>query len=128
MSGAQAPGCYGLDPMQQQRSGRSQRSTESAHRRRSRLWREEARSAAEDDAPGRGQQRDGLNEGLRALSMLVAGCLVYGSAGWLADRWLGTGLLMPLGIVVGLGLAVYMVAKRYGASGTTPPSSWRDRN
>lgn len=126
MSGTQAPNCYGEDAMQQQRGGRPHRVTEPAHRRRSRIWREELRSAGDKDASG--QQHSGMNEGLRALSMLIAGCLCYGFAGWLADRWLGTVLLMPLGIVVGLGLAVYMVTKRYGASGATTPRSGEDRS
>lgn len=86
------------------------------------------RAGSTGDDDDRRPSDTAVNEGFRVLSMMVAGCLVYGFLGWLADRWLGTVWLLPAGILTGLGLAVYMVAKRYGASGTTPPWSGRDRS
>lgn len=60
----------------------------------------------------------------QAFSYLVSGVLAYGLLGWLADRWLGTSYLVAVGIVVGAGLGVYMVVKRFGApppdAGTRP--------
>ncbi|WP_041442377.1 AtpZ/AtpI family protein [Thermomonospora curvata] len=47
-------------------------------------------------------------------SYLLSGMAVYGGIGWLLDRWLGTSALLPIGILVGLGLALYMVYLRYG--------------
>nr|WP_202897380.1 hypothetical protein [Actinopolymorpha pittospori] len=38
----------------------------------------------------------------------------YGGIGWLLDRHLGTSFLLPVGILVGLTLALYLVFKRYG--------------
>ncbi|WP_122818188.1 AtpZ/AtpI family protein [Nocardioides pantholopis] len=51
----------------------------------------------------------------QAVSMMLAGVLFYGVLGWLADRWLGTDFLVAIGILVGAGLGVYSVVKRFGA-------------
>lgn len=57
----------------------------------------------------------GEREGMRALSYLLAGPVVYGGVGWLLDNFLvHSGLLLPIGIVVGLGLSVFMIIRRYG--------------
>lgn len=47
-------------------------------------------------------------------SYLLSGMAVYGGLGWLLDRWLGTSALLPIGVVVGLALALYLVYHRYG--------------
>ncbi|WP_114559348.1 hypothetical protein [Desertihabitans aurantiacus] len=57
----------------------------------------------------------GEREGYRALSYVIAGPLAYGGLGWVGDHFLGTQFLLPLGLVLGLGLSVYMIIKRYGA-------------
>ncbi|MDR1449016.1 MAG: hypothetical protein LBI84_02225 [Propionibacteriaceae bacterium] len=59
------------------------------------------------------QGNDG--DGFTALSYIVAGLLLYGGLGWLGDHWLGTGFLLPIGLVVGVGLGVFLVIKRFGA-------------
>lgn len=51
----------------------------------------------------------------QAFSYLVAGVLLYGGLGWLADRWLGTSFLVMVGILLGAGLGVFMVFKTFGA-------------
>ncbi len=45
---------------------------------------------------------------------LVGGPAVYGFLGWLADRWLGTAFLLPVGVVGGMALSLYIVWLRYG--------------
>jgi len=47
-------------------------------------------------------------------SYIISGMAVYGGVGWLLDRWLGTSALFPIGILVGLGLARYLIYHRYG--------------
>ena len=42
-----------------------------------------------------------------ALGRLAAGVLIYGALGWVGDRWLGTVLLLPLGIVFGAALGLW---------------------
>jgi len=52
----------------------------------------------------------------QAFSYLVAGVLLYGGLGWLADRWLGTSYLVAIGILLGAGLGGFMVFKTFGVS------------
>jgi F0F1-type ATP synthase assembly protein I len=45
---------------------------------------------------------------------LLAGMVLYGGIGWLLDRWLGTSLLVLVGVLSGAALAVYLIWLRYG--------------
>lgn len=56
----------------------------------------------------------GMDQGLRVLSYLISGVLFYGGLGWLGDRLLGTGFLLPIGIVAGAAFGVYVVIRRFG--------------
>ena len=49
-----------------------------------------------------------------AFSYLVSGALFYGFIGWGLDRWLGTRFLVVIGILVGVGLGIYMTFGRFG--------------
>jgi F0F1-type ATP synthase assembly protein I len=50
----------------------------------------------------------------RAFAYLLTGPLVYGGLGWLLDSWFGTEFLLPVGIVGGMGLSLYLIWFRYG--------------
>lgn len=52
---------------------------------------------------------------MRTFSYLLAGPLTYGVLGRLGDRLLGTSFLLPVGIVGGMALAVYLIWFRYGS-------------
>jgi F0F1-type ATP synthase assembly protein I len=39
---------------------------------------------------------------------------VWGGAGWLLDRWLGIEVFFPVGIILGMAVAIYLVVVRYG--------------
>jgi F0F1-type ATP synthase assembly protein I len=56
----------------------------------------------------------GMDQGMRVLSYLIAGVLVYGLLGWVGDHYLGTGFLLPLGIVLGAAGGCYVIIRRYG--------------
>lgn len=56
----------------------------------------------------------GYTDGMRVLSMLIAGVLLYGGLGWLIDHFLRTTLFLPIGIILGMAGAIYMTVKRYG--------------
>ena len=51
-----------------------------------------------------------------AVSYLVTGVGLYGLAGWLLDAWLDTSFLLPVGIVVGAVLGVYLTYLRFRSS------------
>jgi len=55
----------------------------------------------------------GMETGIRILSYLVSGLIVYGGLGWLGDRFLGTAFLLPLGLIVGMLLSLYVIIRRY---------------
>ncbi len=62
-----------------------------------------------------GEQR-GQDQGFQILSILVSGLLFYGGLGWIADRWLQTSWLLPVGIIVGAAAGVYLVIMKFGRS------------
>lgn len=62
----------------------------------------------------------GMDRGLRVLSYLLSGVIVYGLLGWLGDHLLGTGFLLPVGIVAGAAMGVYVIIRRYGTPVETP--------
>jgi F0F1-type ATP synthase assembly protein I len=55
-----------------------------------------------------------MEQGIRVLSYLISGVLVYGLLGWLGDHYLGTKFLLPIGILLGAGFGVYVVIRRFG--------------
>lgn len=66
----------------------------------------------------------GMDQGMRVLSYLLAGVALYGGLGWLADHLLGTGFLLPIGIVLGAATAVYTIIRRFGqVAGATNETS-----
>lgn len=58
----------------------------------------------------------GADQGYRILSIMIAGLLAYGGLGWLLDRWLGTSWWLPIGLVLGVALGVYLVVVKFGKS------------
>jgi ATP synthase protein I len=52
----------------------------------------------------------------QAVSYLVTGVGLYGLAGWLLDAWLDTSFLLPVGIVLGAALGVYVTYVRFRSS------------
>lgn len=67
-----------------------------------------------DPASDDSDQRNFANAAWSIPSHLMSGMVIYGGLGWLLDRWLHTSALFPIGILVGLGLALYLVYHRYG--------------
>lgn len=66
---------------------------------------------------GKDRGSAGENAGWVITSYLIAGMFVYGGIGWLVGRWTGlTAVLFPVGMLVGLVLAIVGVIFRYGRS------------
>lgn len=55
-----------------------------------------------------------MGGGYTALAYLITGIGLYGGLGWLLDAWLGTKFLLPIGIILGAGLGIFLVVRRYG--------------
>jgi ATP synthase protein I len=72
------------------------------------------------------EQLDGMNLGMRVLSYLISGVAFYGFLGWLGDHYLGTGFLLPIGIVAGAALGCYVIIRRFGRIDDVPGESGAD--
>ncbi|MBW8483906.1 AtpZ/AtpI family protein [Actinomadura parmotrematis] len=73
----------------------------------------------EEPEPGPGADETSSHEAFTNAawsipSYILSGMAVYGGLGWLLDHWLGTSALFPIGILVGLALAIFLVYHRYG--------------
>lgn len=69
--------------------------------------------------PGRdqGEAWRGANQAWDVIGLLLAGIIVWGGIGWLLDRLLNLHyLFLPIGMVVGVGIAIWLVYRRYGRS------------
>lgn len=70
---------------------------------------EPSEKQADDQSPGPNE------DGLVALSYILAGLLFYGGLGWLGDHFLNTTWLLPVGLILGLVFSIYLITKRYGS-------------
>ncbi len=58
-----------------------------------------------------------------AFGYLVSGVAVYGVLGWALGSWLHAPYLVPVGILVGAALGLYLVFNRFGRRQFDPPSA-----
>jgi F0F1-type ATP synthase assembly protein I len=79
-----------------------------------RTMKEQPKAAYEQTKSQGGQETAGMDQGLRVLSYLISGVLLYGMLGWLGDHYFGTRFLVPIGIVVGAAFGVYVIIRRFG--------------
>lgn len=67
--------------------------------------------------PGRdrGDAWKGANEAWDVVGLLLSGILVCGGLGWLLDLWLDFhDLFLPIGMVLGVGIAIWLVYLKHG--------------
>ena len=64
-----------------------------------------------DQLPAFSRESD---EAWRAFAYLLTGPLTFGGIGWLIDAWAGIECLLPVGIVGGMALSLYLIWFRYG--------------
>ncbi|WP_130865561.1 AtpZ/AtpI family protein [Acidipropionibacterium timonense] len=84
----------------------------------------------DDRAPSPGPDRTGAarsEDGMGVLSYVLAGLLFYGGIGWLLDRWLHQSWLLPVGMIIGLALSVYLIVKRYGSADPASGKNQEDK-
>ena len=58
-------------------------------------------------------QKTSADVGLGIVAEILAGLLLYGGLGWLGDHYWKTSFLLPVGLLLGLALSLYLVIKRY---------------
>ena len=63
--------------------------------------------------PGSEPSTNGGNDPWAAFGYLAAGVLFYGVLGWLLSVWLHHDYWIPIGILVGLALGMYLVLTRF---------------
>ncbi len=98
-----------------------------------------------EDLPPRGESRprpagptrqgSGAETGYAVIGTLISGMAVWGGVGWLLDRWLDTKVFLPVGVLLGISVAIYLVVARYGKvppppggqQGSTTPGGRRSR-
>src|SRR6185312_10047874 len=83
-----------------------------------------------EDLPPRGDPRprpaqparggSGADTGWAIIGTMISGMAVWGGAGWLLDRWLDTRVFVPVGVLLGMAVAIYVVVVRYGGAPPTP--------
>ena len=67
--------------------------------------------------PGRdrGEAWRGANQAWDVIGLLLAGIVVWGGVGWLLDLWLDLHhLFLPIGMVLGVGIAIWLIYLRHG--------------
>lgn len=67
--------------------------------------------------PGGPGSSAGLGDGWEIVSYLISGMLVYGLIGWFVGRAVHIQLLFPVGMAVGLAIALAWVVYRHGRLG-----------
>ena len=62
----------------------------------------------------------GADTGWAVIGTMLSGMAVWGGAGWLLDRWLDIKVLLPVGIIFGMAVSIYMVVVKYGGAPENP--------
>jgi F0F1-type ATP synthase assembly protein I len=84
--------------------------------------------AEDSPEPGSAQSRpasparrqSGADTGWAVTGTLISGMAVWGGAGWLLDQWWDIQVFFPVGIILGMAVAIYLVVKRYGSVDPAP--------
>ena len=58
------------------------------------------------------QSTKGQNDGWTATGTLLSGIIVWGGIGWLVGLWTGWVGCLPIGVIIGAALGVYLVVKQ----------------
>lgn len=71
-----------------------------------------------------------MDQGMRALSYLISGVLLYGALGWVGDHFLHTSFLLPVGIVLGAAFGIYSTIRRLSVTDldgkAAPPATTKE--
>jgi F0F1-type ATP synthase assembly protein I len=66
------------------------------------------------------QQGSGAETGYAVIGTLISGMAVWGGVGWLLDQWWDTRVFFPVGVILGMAVAIYLVVARFGGLPPAP--------
>jgi ATP synthase protein I len=71
-----------------------------------------------EDGPGSGPPSRPPREtdGWAVFSYLLGGMILYGGIGWVIGHFTGISILFPLGMILGIGLAIALIIFRFTRS------------
>lgn len=75
------------------------------------------RSPRDTAIPRVAQGPSGLQDPYSIIAYLLSGAIMFGGAGWLADRWLGTQFLVAIGLLIGAAMSIYLIYVRLTMDG-----------
>jgi F0F1-type ATP synthase assembly protein I len=55
----------------------------------------------------------GAETGYAVIGTLISGMAVWGGVGWLLDQWWDMRVFFPVGIILGMAVAIYLVVARF---------------
>ena len=62
----------------------------------------------------------GAETGYAVIGTLISGMAVWGGVGWLLDQWWDTRVFFPVGVILGMAVAIYLVVARFGGLPPAP--------
>lgn len=71
---------------------------------------------AQDEGTGPSPTFQADAMGSTIIAYLLSGPALFGGLGWLLSEWLGTTFFLPVGILLGMALSLYVIWLRYGRS------------
>ena len=74
-------------------------------------------------APAAEGRAQGLNIGWTVFSYLLSGMAAYGAIGWLIGRAVHVPVLLPVGMLAGLGISIGFIIYRYGVQAAAHPKT-----
>ncbi|MDL4775726.1 MULTISPECIES: hypothetical protein [Thermomonosporaceae] len=59
-------------------------------------------------------QREFADAAWSAPSYLLSGMAIWGGSGWLLAKWTGWSGFIPIGLIIGVVLSIYLIYVKYG--------------
>lgn len=69
------------------------------------------------------RQPSGADAGWAVTGTILSGMAVWGGVGWLLDQWLNIRVFFPVGVILGVAVAIYVVVIKFGT--VEPPPARR---
>lgn len=64
--------------------------------------------------PSAGTNGESPDNAMRVLSYVISGIVLYGGLGWLVDHFWHQSWGLPTGLILGMGLSIFLIIRRFG--------------